>query len=84
MCAQAKEYWGLRKIGDRMGWKDLKTPINQMVKAGFPMYQRRNGSAPRQYWYTTEALIQQWELSRCAVDRQIVLERWKSKGKIPA
>ena len=41
------EYWGLEAICDRMGWKDRRAPVRQMVKSGFLMYQRRRGKHPR-------------------------------------
>lgn len=72
MC-EDKAYWGLAAIAHRMGWNNIYQPVRAISSMGFLMFKRRSG--PRYKWYTTEALIQQWELSRCKLAADEVKER---------
>ena len=69
------DYWGLKAICERMGWRDLKTPVRQLKTTAFFMFRRRKGSHPRLVWYTNEALIRHWEVIRVKLERDRLLAR---------
>jgi len=69
------EYWGLKAICARNGWKHPTTPVRQIKQNGFLMFQRRRGKHPRRIWYTNDQLIAAWEISRCKADRDGLLQR---------
>ena len=73
------EYWGLRRIADKMGWKYDRTPIRQVISTGFPLYMRTRGT--RSMWYCSDELIRIWELTRIKLDRERLLERASSGSK---
>jgi hypothetical protein len=73
------EYWGLKEICSRMGWRHTSTPVRQMRDQGFLMMMRRRGSNPRRYWWTDDNLILVWLVSCCKVDRERVLAREAAK-----
>ena len=73
------DYWGLRRIADRMDWKYERTPIRQVMSTGFPLYMRRRGT--HNMWYCSDELIRIWELTRVKLDREKLLERARSGSK---
>lgn len=60
-----REYWGLRTICRRMGWKHARTPVRQAMNNGFPLYLKVRNGQTRQIYYSTERLILAWEWSKC-------------------
>jgi hypothetical protein len=68
------EYWGIKEINARMGWKHPTTPVEQLKQNGFLMFKRRRGKYPRLYWYTNDSLIAAYEIARCKADRDRLLE----------
>ena len=73
-------YWGLRAIADRLNYRYERSPIRQAIATGLPIYRRRRGR--HLMWYVTDELIIIWELQRAKLDRQKLLERASSKGKV--
>ncbi len=73
------EYWGLRRIADRMGWKDERTAISELKNNGFPIYKRRRGK--HLLWFTEDSLIQLWELQRVKINREELREKLRIKSK---
>jgi hypothetical protein len=71
----AMNYWGLKAICKRMGWKDLSTPVRQFRDNGFLMYRRRKGKHPKPVWYTNDQLITAWEIAQCKVAREVLLTK---------
>jgi len=69
-------YWGLRRIADRMGWKAERTAISEAINSGFPIYKRRRGK--HFLWFTEDPLIQLWQLQLVKVSR----ERLRGKLRI--
>lgn len=75
------EYWGLKAICERMGWRSMRTPVRQFEQNEFLMFKIRRGSHPRLYWYTNEQLIRIWQIARVGVERKRMLEeRRRQKG----
>lgn len=85
MC-EHKAYWGLAAIAKRLGYTNIYQPVRAMQTTGFLMFKRRmtgetpnggrkGGRGTTWAWYTTEGLIQQWELSRCKLAAQDVKGR---------
>ncbi len=64
------QYFGLEEICARMGWKDLRAPVRNLVLYAFPMYKRRRGKHPRQVWFTHERLITLWETQLIRLQRE--------------
>ncbi len=73
------EYWGLEAICERMGWRDSRAPVRQMIQSGFLMYRRRHGKHPRRIWFTHDGLIHTWEMASCAVQREQLVDRMQAK-----
>jgi hypothetical protein len=69
------DHWGLKAICERMGWKDLSTPVRQFRDNGFLMYRRRRGKHPKPLWYTNDQLIAAWEIAQCKVAREALLAK---------
>jgi hypothetical protein len=76
------EYWGIKEINARMGWKHPTTPARQMKQNGFLMFMRRRGKHPRRVWYTNDQLISSWEIARCKADRDRLLEEEVKKDQM--
>ena len=72
-------YWGLDSICQRMGWRDRRTPVRQMIQNAFIMYKRRRGKHPRRVWFTHEGLIQLWEVAMVRVQREELLAQLDAK-----
>ena len=70
MPQRQAEYWGLRSICRRMGWKCSRTPVRRALNHGFPLYLKVRIGHTRQLYYSNEKLIIAWEWSRC--EREIV------------
>jgi hypothetical protein len=68
-------YWGLKAICERMGWKDPSTPVRQFRDNGFLMYRRRRGKHPKPVWYTNDQLIAAWEIAQCKLAREALLAK---------
>ena len=75
------DYWGLEAICERMGWRDSRAPVRQMVKNGFLMYQRRRGKHPRRIWYTNENLVGLWETTMAKLQREALLRRMRERNE---
>ncbi len=73
------EYWGLRRIADKMGWKDERTAISELKNNGFLIYKRRRGK--HFLWFTEDSLIQLWELQRVKINREELREKPRIKSK---
>jgi len=69
------DYWGLKAISERLGWKDLSTPIRQFKNNEFLMYKRRRGKHPKQLRYTNDQLVTAWEVAQCKVAREALLAK---------
>ena len=69
------EYWGLKAICERKGWKDLNTAVRQFRDNGFLMYRRRKGKHPKPVWYTNDQLITAWEIAQCKLAREALLAK---------
>jgi hypothetical protein len=67
------EYVGLKAIAEKMGWKSPKTPINQMVANGFPMFRRRIYF--KNFWVADDQLILMWKARLCQVERDRYLKK---------
>ena len=74
------EYYGLEAVCRRMGWKDRRAPVRQMIQSGFIMYQRRRGKHPRRIWYTHDGLIQLWEVAMAGAQREQLVERTQARN----
>jgi len=72
------EYWGLKAIAQKMNWKYERTPIRQALSSGFPIFRRRRRG--RLLWYSNEGLIHAWELKRCQLDREMLVERVRARS----
>lgn len=68
------DYWGLKEIAKRMGWKSPATPLAKLKAEGFPMYRNRRGKSRVPRWYTNDNLILEWELRKCQQARDSLLE----------
>jgi hypothetical protein len=65
------EYWGLEVIARRMGVSRV-TILKWYERSAFFMLKRRRG--PRDCWWTTEQLIQDWQIRLCVAYRKKWLE----------
>ena len=71
----SREYWGLRAICERMGWRNRKTPVAQLMRTAFPILHRHRAGSFRPLWWTTESLIRWWCLSQVKMTRDALLKR---------
>lgn len=79
------DYWGLRDISERMGWRYERTAYRQFLLNAFPIFKRRN-SQGRPRWYTNDNLIEKWELGRVHLERERIIakggiERARRRGQ---
>jgi len=73
------DYWGLRAIATRMGWKAERTAISEAINSGFPIYKRRRGK--HFLWFTEDPLIQLWQLQQVKVSRERLREKLRIKSE---
>lgn len=69
------DYWGLRAICERMGWRSTGTPVKALIRTGFPILLRRRGSHPRLIYYTNDQLITAWEFALVRSQREELLKK---------
>ncbi len=70
------QYLTLPKIAKRLGYKTSATVYRLLIEEGLPMYKKYKPAR----WYTTDDLIQAWELEKCKRHREELIKR-RSKRK---
>jgi hypothetical protein len=63
------DYWGLDAIARRLG-VNRATAHGWWQSRGLLMYRRHIPSRRLPVWYSNDQLIQTWELTQCALDRE--------------
>ena len=63
------EYFGLRAIAKRKGWKSTATPIVYHLRENFPMYLVK-GRGTKINWVTNDDLLYRWEMEQCRKTRE--------------
>jgi len=64
------EYYGLKAISKRMGYKSQASIYRSLLPHGFPMFRKRRPGSPRFTqcpWYTNDDMILAWELSQAKI-----------------
>ncbi len=71
------EYWGLRAIASRLGYRNYQSVLRDYENHGLPMLKRRHGRHPRLLWYTCEPLILAYQVASVQLQRKDMLEQKK-------
>jgi len=75
------DYWGVERIATRMGVSGATIRTWHRTR-GFLMYLRHR-PLTKPAWYTNDALIHSWEISRCVQDRTSTLAKTIGRKRQP-
>ena len=63
-------YWGAQAILERIGYSKRSLLPDLIAKYGLPVYLRKRAGPLRPCYYSNEAMILSWELSRASLQRE--------------